>query len=122
MKANRFRFRAWDAKNHKMIHEPLFVNSIGVVHPPLGQHVLMQSTGLCDGNGNEIFEGDIILADNTEFVVEYCQKTAGMIYRDITPVRERAFRFPYFTHYSLCEVSGVVVGNIHERGLNEDHG
>lgn len=78
--ASRFRFRAWDPKTKKMVEDT------GVPHTghrgsvDLTNHIYMQSTGLTDKNGKEIFEGDLFKCiydfdGCTEHVMEVCWNT-----------------------------------------------
>ena len=70
MENSRYKFRAWDKKQNKMIH-PFYIGGDGEGHviPAINDSsdtlcsdsVLMQCTGLLDKNGKEIFEGDILL-------------------------------------------------------------
>lgn len=121
------RFRAWDVLAEKMIDEILMISFVrkeiigkfsdGSTSVPLkfedernGEDViLMQSTGLKDKNGKEIFEGDVVkMAKDV-----YSEPT----YYEIVRHRGGAYRLKSKQHgcelwlrHTDCEV----VGNIYE--------
>lgn len=91
-----------DLVNQKeVIEEELFENII-----------LMQSTGLHDKNGKEIFEGDVVecYTDGLS-VVEFVEGVFGLRCNG------------YFEGFNLVNGQFVVIGNIHEHsGLLKENG
>ena len=130
------RFRAWDVLAEKMIDEILMISFVrkeiigkfsdGSTSVPLkfedernGEDViLMQSTGLRDKNGKEIFEGDILDYKGRKALVRWHGSYASFIYRFVDELQKRNTEWkPLYLAYMKCEI----IGNVYEnRELLED--
>jgi len=71
------KFRAWD-KETKTMSPPHSLQDLCIMKDTLvdfaimdGKLEFMQYTGLKDKLGREIYEGDIILNNNTQWIIEY---------------------------------------------------
>lgn len=123
------KYRAWDKETKTMIDVSLIDFKKGVL---VGEHwkfgetnfmsfdeiVIMQSTGLKDKNGKEIFEGDIVDYKGRKAVVKWHGSYASFIYRFVDELKERKSEWkPLYLAYYKFEV----VGNVHEnKELLED--
>lgn len=133
---NRFRFRAWDNIHKVMIKActPLLRGGISsellactcAENDGLGpcdacdgiygeRAIIMQSTGLCDKNGKEIFEGDIIQFKDKK-LGGGCDIIQGNVLWQDTFNNLRVYTSKYNQFYrsimSCCDK--VVVGNIYD--------
>ncbi|MDW8637051.1 YopX family protein [Streptococcus suis] len=118
------KFRAWDTVKKSMSEAEAIVYVEEKVYPiyskvirryiPFSEAILMQSTGLFDKNGKEIFEGDIIVA------MSQGVKAIGEVKRRIDGYW---LMYPSWQHGELWHIvenvdtgeTGVeIIGNIYE--------
>ena len=117
------RYRAWDKHNQKMFtNDELIIWDSNVYANDskkltcnylkgwtIDDKYLMQSTGLCDKEGTEVFEGDIVRFFDSLYTVFYDIKEGS--YR-LKPHDDR-WVVDYMSNFS-SEESFEVVGNIYE--------
>lgn len=116
------KFRAWDSVKKKMFKDTFAVTENGqvvvveqdfVTSSPdyifVDHLVIMQSTGLFDINGKEIFEGDVVLVLDSPYTVFYDNERGS--YR-LKPHDDR-WNVDYMSNFSHGG-NFEVVGNIYE--------
>ena len=118
------KFRAWDGAKKEMFKDTFAITESGqvivveqefITIPPdyvfVDYLTIMQSTGLKDKNGKEIFEGDIVDYKGRKAVVKWHGSYASFIYRFVDDLQERVSDWdPLFLAYYHFEV----IGNIYE--------
>lgn len=119
------KFRAWDKYNQKMFANDELIIWNGNVYAndskklscnhlkgwSIDEEYLMQSTGLKDKNGQEIFEGDIVDYKGRKAVIKWHGSYASFIYRFVDELKERVSEwYPLFLAYYHFEI----IGNIYE--------
>lgn len=122
------RFRAWDKEFKEMVQVDALVfdeqiikatyKNGNVAKEDLKNYVLMQSTGLRDKNGKEIFEGDIIAieVEDLEAPVNakvFCNNDIGVLMFHVFEDNEDV---PMVELLEDNSVAFAVIGNIWEDG------
>ena len=118
------KFRAWDKRFSEFV-EDFFASEDGKIYKKStdtgygiaisretsDKVILMQSTGLVDKNGKEIFEGDILDYKGRKALVRWHGSYASFIYRFVDePHKRNAEWKPLYLAYMKCEI----IGNVYE--------
>lgn len=118
------KFRAWDGAKKEMFKDTFAITESGqvvvveqefITSPPdyvfVDHLVIMQSTGIKDKNGKEIFEGDIVDYKGRKAIIKWHGSYASFIYRFVDEMQERVSEWdPLFLAYHHFEI----IGNIYE--------
>lgn len=124
------KYRAWDSWRKRMsIVDRIYIDTKGVrLYDDFGEYwrdfsdvILMQSTGLKDKNGQEIFEGDILTDEGCEldefWSYVYVIFKGGMWY--CMPVQSEGYSGPLNEFNECYSVTGNVYQN--QELLEVDH-
>lgn len=113
------RYRAWDTVKKSMSEVQAIVYTEEKVYPvyfkvvrryvPFSEAILMQSTGLLDKNGQEIFEGDVVVVLDSRYTVFYDDKTASF---RLQP-HDKRWNTDYMSNYAHDD-SFEVIGNVYQ--------
>lgn len=116
------RYRAWDKEFKEMVQVDALVfeeqiikatyKNGNVVKEDLKNYVLMQSTGLTDKNGKEIFEGDVLkVTDKHSWleVVSFSEKKAMFVSKEIGFPES-----PLWELFNTVLFEIEIIGNIYE--------
>lgn len=114
------RFRAWDKEFKEMVQVDALVfdeqiikatyKNGNVVKEDIKNYVLMQSTGLRDKNGKEIFEGDVVkLAKDVYSEPTYYEivRHRGGAYR----LESKRYGCELWLRHTDCEIAGNIYEN-----------
>ena len=118
------RYRAWKKAGKELgrvgqitfeldgsVSHVLFKGKFLDFNVPINEIELMQSTGLFDRNGKEIFEGDILDYRGRKALVRWHGSYASFIYRFVDELQNRNTEWkPLYLAYMKCEI----IGNIYE--------
>lgn len=117
------RFRAWDKEFKEMVQVDALVfdeqiikatyKNGNVAKEDLKNYVLMQSTGLRDKNGKEIFEGDILKVTNLSIwleVVSFNKNKAMFVSKE---VKRKVEETPLYDLFNTDIFEVEIIGNIH---------
>ena len=117
------RYRAWDKEFKEMVQVDALVfdeqiikatyKNGNVVKEDIKNYVLMQSTGLRDKNGKEIFEGDILKVTNLSSwleVVSFNKDKAMFVSKETERKVEETPLYDLF-NTDIFEIE--IIGNIH---------
>ena len=118
------RFRAWDEKNKEMFEDTFAVTESGevvtveqdfITNAPdyifVDHLTIMQSTGLTDKNGKEIFEGDVVkMAKNVYSKPTYYEvvRHRGGAYR----LESKQYGCELWLRHTDCEIAGNIYENL----------
>ena len=119
------KYRAWDSSKKEMFKDTFAITESGqvvvveqesVASSPdyvFVEHlVIMQSTGLVDKNGKEIFDGDILDYKGRKALVRWHGSYASFIYRFVDePHKRNAEWKPLYLAYMKCEIIGNIYDN-----------
>lgn len=118
------RYRAWDNVKKEMFKDTFAITESGQVvvveqesiasspdYVFVDHLVIMQSTGIKDKNGKEIFEEDILDYNGRKALVRWHGSYASFIYRFVDELQNRNVEWkPLYLAYMKCEI----IGNIYE--------
>ena len=124
------RFRAWDKEFKEMVQVDALVfdeqiikatyKNGNVVKEDLKNYVLMQSTGLRDKNGKEIFEGDVLKVTNLSSwleVVSFNEDKAMFVSKE---TKRKVEETPLYDLFNTDIFEVEIIGNIYTNpGLAE---
>lgn len=114
------RFRAWDKKFKEMVQVDALVfdeqiikatyKNGNVVKEDLKNYILMQSTGLTDKNGKEIFEGDVVKMAQNVYSEPTCYEVVrhrGGAYR----LDSKQYGCELWLRHTDCDIAGNIYEN-----------
>lgn len=114
------RFRAWDKEFKEMVQVDALVfdeqiikatyKNGNVVKEDLKNYILMQSTGLTDKNGKEIFEGDVVKMAKNVYSEPTCYEVVrhrGGAYR----LDSKQYGCELWLRHTDCDIAGNIYEN-----------